>query len=86
MVRHASWRMECELGGARALGPVRLFSGREFISQRGASSSWVDLATAMETRFIFVCIAGNATMAILLLDVWCWIMSMAVGRRHVNSP
>lgn len=82
MVRHASWRMECELGGARALGLVR----REFISQRGASSSWVDLATAMETRFIFVCIAGNATMAILLLDVWCWIMSTGCWAQTCQKP
>lgn len=54
--------MESCWGGARALGSVRVFSG-EFatvLSQR-ANVGWADLATAMETRTIFVyTIAGNA--------------------------
>jgi hypothetical protein len=43
------------------LGSVRVFSGGEFVAgARRANISWADLATAMEARFIFVRIAGNA--------------------------
>lgn len=96
MVRHAS----VHVYGVRAGGVpehwVRFACG-ELGRPEKANIGWADLATAMETRFIFVCTAGNAhhngdtAAKYLALDLVNWPLAVDKAnapsmRRQIVTP